>query len=257
MASVINKTTFKFLGSENTPDYLDGNWIINPDLSAVAGVPQKYWKVVGNAVQPMTTAERLVVDQASAVSSAPQQYAFDDFIGSIPASWTSKVNSDQSIAAIASYSNVRLRAKAVSGSYIEFFAPTVLITTAKNPVVGFQFNESTLTNQIVSIGAYADTNNSALFRRTDAGTWNIVTRGAGVEQLTDLGIPGDTNQHIFEIRVTATSIQYWMDGVQRGTTITTNLPAVTMFPYARVEATAGVPSFRDLFLDYSSVKSSR
>jgi hypothetical protein len=36
MANVINKTTFKYLQSVNTPDYMDGNWIINPTQQELA-----------------------------------------------------------------------------------------------------------------------------------------------------------------------------------------------------------------------------
>lgn len=51
MANVINKTTFKYLRSVNTPDYPEEDWVINPDVSDLENreVPQIYWKVVENS----------------------------------------------------------------------------------------------------------------------------------------------------------------------------------------------------------------
>jgi hypothetical protein len=62
MADVLHKTTFRFMKSVNTADYLDGNWLINPDMSAIEGVPQKYWKVVGETVVPMSDEEIALVE---------------------------------------------------------------------------------------------------------------------------------------------------------------------------------------------------
>lgn len=46
MANVIQKVfPHVFLTSVNTPEYSEVDWIINPDLSAVEGVPQKYWTI--------------------------------------------------------------------------------------------------------------------------------------------------------------------------------------------------------------------
>lgn len=64
MATVLNRTTKQLLRSVNTPDYPAVNWIANPDLSAVNGVPVEYWKVVGDVVSEMTQPEKDVVDGA-------------------------------------------------------------------------------------------------------------------------------------------------------------------------------------------------
>ena len=63
MADVLNRVTKQFLRSVNTPDYPAEDWIINPDLTEVAAVPWRYWKIVGDAVLPMTQAEREEVDR--------------------------------------------------------------------------------------------------------------------------------------------------------------------------------------------------
>ena len=61
MSSVVNKTTFQYIQYVNTPDYDPTDWLINPDLSAVAGLDPMYWKVVAGAVVPMTGPEQLLI----------------------------------------------------------------------------------------------------------------------------------------------------------------------------------------------------
>jgi hypothetical protein len=71
MASVLNRTTKEFRGSVNTPDYDPdydpADWIINPDLSAVSGEPNKYWIIDppgSDTVRLATLAEQAVIDAA-------------------------------------------------------------------------------------------------------------------------------------------------------------------------------------------------
>lgn len=61
MANVINRTTYKYLTSVNTPDYDVADWLHSPDLSGVSGVPKHYWKVVGDAVEELTPAEKTAI----------------------------------------------------------------------------------------------------------------------------------------------------------------------------------------------------
>lgn len=63
MADVLNRLTKQFLRSVNTPDYPESDWLINPDLSRVAGIPWRYWKIVGDSVVEMTAEEKEIVDQ--------------------------------------------------------------------------------------------------------------------------------------------------------------------------------------------------
>ena len=63
MADVLNRLTKQLLLSVNTPDYPAIEWIINPDLSQVATVPWKYWKIVGDLVVEMTAEEKAIVAQ--------------------------------------------------------------------------------------------------------------------------------------------------------------------------------------------------
>jgi len=64
MANVLNRTvglTFPYAKdyrvSVNEPDFPQQDWIWNPDLSAVSGLPSIYWDIVGDNV--------VAVDQAS------------------------------------------------------------------------------------------------------------------------------------------------------------------------------------------------
>jgi len=67
MASVVNRTTKQYLGSVHTPDYSPVDWIIDPDLSSVIGVPSKYWNISGDIITEMTQPEKDAVDAAEAI----------------------------------------------------------------------------------------------------------------------------------------------------------------------------------------------
>jgi len=64
MATVFNRITKQLITSVNTPDYSVLDWVVNPDLSALENVPQKYWKVSGDSVIEMTAQEKSAVDAA-------------------------------------------------------------------------------------------------------------------------------------------------------------------------------------------------
>ena len=64
MANVLNRTTKQYLTSVSTPDYPTGDWIINPDLSATTGEPNKYWVITGDVVSVMKQSEKDTVDAA-------------------------------------------------------------------------------------------------------------------------------------------------------------------------------------------------
>src|SRR3990167_2027169 len=64
MSTVLHRTTKQYLTSVNTPEYLVIDWIVNPDMSAVIGQPEKYWKIAGDIVSLMTAGEQATVDAA-------------------------------------------------------------------------------------------------------------------------------------------------------------------------------------------------
>lgn len=77
MANVIHRTTLAYVPSANTPDYPEPTWKHNPDMSAVAAVPTKYWKAPANWDATSTTGpvemsagEKTAVDTAEATAAA-------------------------------------------------------------------------------------------------------------------------------------------------------------------------------------------
>ncbi len=82
MANVLNRTTKQYIASAHTPDYDPGDWIINPDMSAVSGVPSKYWKITGDTVSEMSAAEKdaSCLDDAKAEKCAAIDARTDELI---------------------------------------------------------------------------------------------------------------------------------------------------------------------------------
>jgi hypothetical protein len=66
--NVLNRTTKVYITSANTPDYPVGQWILNPDMSAVVGYASKYWVITGDVVSLMTAPQRAAVDAAELVA---------------------------------------------------------------------------------------------------------------------------------------------------------------------------------------------
>jgi hypothetical protein len=64
MANVLNRHTLEYLPSVNTPDYPPADWIINPDMSAVADVPRWQWVIDGDTLRPADEDERAVLEAA-------------------------------------------------------------------------------------------------------------------------------------------------------------------------------------------------
>lgn len=63
MATFLHRTTKQLAADDGTGD-LGANYIRNPDLSAVALEPVKYWVVEGDAVRAATQLERTAIDLA-------------------------------------------------------------------------------------------------------------------------------------------------------------------------------------------------
>tara|TARA_R110002126_G_scaffold291760_1_gene457020 strand:- start:5644 stop:6090 length:447 start_codon:yes stop_codon:yes gene_type:complete len=67
MANVINRTTLRYLTSVNSPSYPAPDWVVNPDMRAVAGVSPRYWKWDSGSGRPipMTASEQTAFDAAA------------------------------------------------------------------------------------------------------------------------------------------------------------------------------------------------
>ncbi len=59
---VLHRQTLEYRTSVNTLAYPPEEWVHGPDLAAVAGVPRRHWKLVDDAVVPMSLEEREAVD---------------------------------------------------------------------------------------------------------------------------------------------------------------------------------------------------
>lgn len=64
MATVLNRATKELRHSVHSPGYDPAEWIENPDLSAVDGIPQSRWVVDGNTVRPPNESEQSAFDAA-------------------------------------------------------------------------------------------------------------------------------------------------------------------------------------------------
>jgi len=62
MANALNRNTLEHKRSVHSPDFDPTDWIINPNLLAVTGVPKKYWRISGDTVSEMTQVEKDAVD---------------------------------------------------------------------------------------------------------------------------------------------------------------------------------------------------
>lgn len=69
MAVVVNRQTARRIRSAHTPDYDSDEWLINPDLSAMEGISESYWKVVGDRVVEMNDEEKAGVNTVSSPGS--------------------------------------------------------------------------------------------------------------------------------------------------------------------------------------------
>jgi len=71
MTTAINRTTYEYFAgvSDTLPT---GVWLLNPDLTSVSGVEQKYWKVEGDSVLEMTDTEKNIKDMhIAAIQATP------------------------------------------------------------------------------------------------------------------------------------------------------------------------------------------
>jgi hypothetical protein len=64
MATVLQRTTLELREDVAAASFDPTVWLVDPDLSGVAGVPVIYWKVVGDTVVEKTAAEKVAADAA-------------------------------------------------------------------------------------------------------------------------------------------------------------------------------------------------
>lgn len=62
IGNVLHKASKLYLTDVELTSYEGEDWIHNPDMSAVEGVPVRYWKIVLEDVYAMSQAERVALD---------------------------------------------------------------------------------------------------------------------------------------------------------------------------------------------------
>lgn len=78
MATVFDRATLERREGVPAASYDPAGWLIDPDLSAVTGVPDDYWKIVGNAVVEMSVAEKTAKDaQILGIEKKSRLYEFE------------------------------------------------------------------------------------------------------------------------------------------------------------------------------------
>jgi len=68
MSNALNRTTKQFVKNIVLEKYSTDDWIIDPDMSGVNGVLNKYWKIVGDNISEMNQAEKNAVDDLTPLS---------------------------------------------------------------------------------------------------------------------------------------------------------------------------------------------
>lgn len=72
MNTAIHRTTYKYYSGMPANTLDTSVWLLNPDISSLSNVPQKYWKVDGDSVVEMTATEKNLKDQLIAATNASQ-----------------------------------------------------------------------------------------------------------------------------------------------------------------------------------------
>lgn len=78
MSTVFNRVTLERRDGVPADSYAPAQWLVDPDLSGIVGVPDEYWKVVGDTVVEMAAAEKAAVDaQQLGVAKKEKLYEFE------------------------------------------------------------------------------------------------------------------------------------------------------------------------------------
>lgn len=260
MGNVINRTTYKYKQSVNTPDFPTTDWLINPDLSAVSGQPEKYWKVEGDTVVIMDAAEQQSVNKPT---DLPPQNFMDDFIGEIPPRWIPQITGSASDVGIVSPGGdggvVRLLADNKIGNKAALVTSKVQLSVQSLEYLIVRFREITNTFQTVELGLYVDAATFVFIKRTGNTNWTVSSSDNGVAAPpTDIGIPKDVDWHTASIRYSGGSLSFSFDGTIVAS-ISSNIPTAQMELKMSVTTmvTDRAMSSREVYIDSVTVQTAR
>lgn len=181
MSSVINRTTLAYKTSVNTPDYSETEWIINPDLSGVSEVPQKYWKIVGDDVVEMDQAEKDAVDAAIAEQA---RLAVESMLKTevLPADYSGRLNvsckaKDMTITTIITDLNVTDQTVVVADTTLTKYVLISLVYDLATDSFHIRAFEKT-------DGVYASLDPDEYLVQQDIAEWYVVANGTELVEVT-------------------------------------------------------------------------
>lgn len=259
MADVIRKTPnalgiYPYIQSVNTPEYPSATWLVDPDLSGVAGVPQHFWKVTDTGgsvfiVEEMTTSEKQAVLQASEEPQGLQGFE-DDFFGALDSDRWVFTNTNGALTT-PSAGIKRATVDPTAANFGQLTSVGMGITASTLQRARFRLMELTDGNQRMICGLYQDPSNFIAFRRTNANNWEAVANDGGSVTSVDTGVPGDTtNFHVFALTRNGSDAEFRIDGALVATIAGANLPGGGVFEFVmRLDALAGVSADREADID--------
>jgi hypothetical protein len=176
---------------------------------------------------------------------------FDHFVGkTLLSSWATEVSGGGNVAIIdAQGGQVRIRAGGTAGYWAELhLRDSNWITPSHNPVIRTRAKTSSTSDMTTTIGLWEDGGVGELwFGRTGTENWKTKTTNANGSTVTDTGVVADTKWHLFNLVITTTKVDFYIDGLLKATH-TTNIPQAMMNTTWWSRNDSG--GTKDLFLDY-------
>jgi hypothetical protein len=180
----------------------------------------------------------------------------DDFYGSeLSKLWL--VGSDGETSTIDLFDSIGGQVQLTSGTtvsnYMELKTDKTAVTSASNASMKFRLKLSHTTNTTVTMGAIADADHYVqfIYDNSTAGNWKCKIKDSiSTEAEFDALVVGDLSWHIFEIKMSSSSIDFYIDGVLKAT-----IPGIIPTPNMKifVNQTAKTVDSRNILLDYVKV----
>jgi hypothetical protein len=235
MGAVIHRTTYEYKTSVHFPEatagaeYPTATWLRNPDLTAVAAVAQKYWKVVSDTVLEMTTGEKTAVDLLilqeqydgiirGVARDVTQYHVGDDFIG-VDMDWTKwtndKVGAASSLTAMPlDHGQIQIRSGGLVDNYCALVNGLYAFRAFHNVILQTRVKLDQAANFNAFIGFYNNGSNKIEFSAdTVGGFWKTYTVSGGATTVNTTSVAVDTAWHYFEIRASSVKVEFLIDGV--------------------------------------------
>jgi hypothetical protein len=184
---------------------------------------------------------------------------FDDFYGSdLGHSWVvDTVGSNSDIFLVDGVGGqVKLESGTSLGDYTDLMINRKTITSGTISSIKFRMKMSDITNTKIKIGVVSDQLNLVQFiydTKLATGNWfgeSINTNSS----IVNTGIVGDTDWHMFEIKLSPTSVKFFVDNNLKAT-IVSNIPSVVMGFFIKQESNSTLK--RHILVDFVKIISDR